>query len=53
MFGILCPGAARFASAKPIIDENLIAYYNSRDAVPVTDVVVDEPGPIPDKNSST
>jgi hypothetical protein len=38
-----CLGAACFASAEPLIDENHIAHYNGRDAVSVTAVVVDDP----------
>ncbi len=43
MLGVLCLGAARFVSAAPVIDENHIAYYNGREDVSVTGVVVDEP----------
>ena len=43
ILGILCLGAARQVSAEPLIDKNHIAFYNGRENVSVTGVVVDEP----------
>lgn len=43
ILGILCRGTARLAAAEPLTDENHIAFYNGREDVSISSVVIDEP----------